>query len=262
MVSPAGVAHAGPMSRRRLLGLLGGSALAAACGPVLRAPPSGGRVRAVAFDLFTIFDPRGVDRRAAALLGDDPALVATWKARLFEYSWIRAAAGRYVDFEHLVHDSLAHAARAHGVTLGAEVESRLAAAFTELSPWPDAPAALRDMKARGLRLAPLANFAPRMIEALLAQAGIRDVFETCISTDQARTYKPDPRAYALGETVLGLPRSQIAFAAFGGWDAAGARWFGYPTFWVNRLGAAPEELIEADASGSDLVQLAAWVSAR
>ncbi len=101
-----------------------------------------------------------------------------------------------------------------------------------------------------------------MIEALLARAGIRDVFEALISTDQARTYKPDPRAYALAETTFGLPRQQIAFAAFGGWDAAGARWYGYPTFWVNRLGVTPEQLIAADASGPDLAQLVTWVSAR
>ena len=236
--------------------------LAAACGPTLGAPPARGRIQAIAFDLFTIFDPRGVDKRVAALLGDNPAFTATWKTRLFEYSWIRAAAGQYADFERLVHDSLLYAARAHSVQIAGDAASQLAAAFTQLSPWPDAPGVLRDMRSRGLRLAPLANFALRMIEALLAHAGLRDLFEVLISTDQARTYKPDPRAYALAETALGLPRSEIAFAAFGGWDAAGARWYGYPTFWVNRLGVAPEELIAADASGPDLTALAAWVSAR
>ena len=32
---------------------------------------------------------------------------------------------------------------------------------------------------------------------------------------------------------MGLRRDEIAFAAFGGWDAAGAKSFGYPTFWGN-----------------------------
>jgi 2-haloacid dehalogenase len=27
-----------------------------------------------------------------------------------------------------------------------------------------------------------------------------------------------------------LKREEILFAAFAGWDAAGAKWFGYPTF--------------------------------
>ena len=89
-----------------------------------------------------------------------------------------------------------------------------------------------------------------------------ELFEVRISTDAARTYKPDPRAYALGVEKLELPREHIAFAAFGGWDAAGARWFGYPTFWVNRLGVPHEELSPAaDGSGPSLVELAAFVSA-
>ena len=65
-----------------------------------------------------------------------------------------------------------------------------------------------------------------------------------------RTFKPDPRAYQLGIDTLRLPRDQIVFAAFAGWDAAGAKRFGYPTFWVNRMQALPEELgVRPDASG-------------
>src|SRR5262249_47325976 len=149
--------------------------------------------------------------------------------------WIRAAAGRYVDFEHLVHDSLVYTARAHKISIENDVSAELEAAYTQLSPWPDAPGVLRELRRRGLRLAPLANFAPRMIEKLVGNAGLRDLFEVLISTDRARTYKPDPRAYALAESTFRLSRREIAFAAFGGWDAAGARWYGYPTFWVNRF---------------------------
>ena len=43
------------------------------------------------------------------------------------------------------------------------------------------------------------------------------------------------------------------FAPFAGWDVAGAKWFGHPTFWVNRLKSPPEELgTRADAMGPDL----------
>jgi len=257
--------------RRSFLKSMGGSALLAACGPALRTvangsvcptPPRTGGIRAIAFDLLTIFDPRGVDRRVAALLGENASMATTWKTRLFEYCWIRAAAGQYADFEQLVHDSLVSTARTQGVAIADPVRVQLESAFTELEPWPDAAEVLRGMQAGGLRLAPLANFAPRMIDVLLGRAGLRNLFEFQISTDQARTYKPDPRAYALAEAKFGLPVQQIAFAVFGSWDAAGARWCGYPTFWVNRLGVSPEQLIAADASGPDLASLAAWVSTR
>jgi 2-haloacid dehalogenase len=52
---------------------------------------------------------------------------------------------------------------------------------------------------------------------------------------------------------LKLKREEILFAPFAGWDAAGAKWFGYPTFWVNRLGGPAEELgVVADGMGPDL----------
>ena len=253
------------MSRRRFLQLAGLSALAA-CGPRTQPRRAGrpdGAIRAAAFDLFTIFDPRTIDRRVAEVLGGDPApFASTWKTRLFEYCWIRAAAGRYVDFEALVDHALTHAARAHRVALSAPARGRLASALVELDPWPDAMATLRELRGRGLRLAPLANFAPSMIDALLRRAGALDLFDARISTDAARSYKPDPVAYALAETRLALSRHQIAFAAFGGWDAAGGTWFGFPTFWVNRLGAAEDELVAPTGSGPDLVHFARWLATR
>jgi 2-haloacid dehalogenase len=253
------------MQRRSFLHLAGGAVLAGcaarAVGPVsIQAAP----IRAVAFDLFTIFDPRTVDRVVAERVRevDAAAFAAAWKSRLFEYSWLRAAGDRYVAFDRLVVDALRYAERKLAITLAPAIRDELAGAFTALAPWPDARDVLRDLRARQLRLAPLANFAPSMIAALLGGAGLADLFEHQISTDAARTYKPDPRAYALAEQTFALPRSQIAFAAFGGWDAAGAAWFGFPTFWVNRLGVPREELDTADvASGADLGALSTWLGA-
>ncbi|HTH91382.1 MAG TPA: hypothetical protein VMB28_40540 [Mycobacterium sp.] len=33
----------------------------------------------------------------------------------------------------------------------------------------------------------------------------------------------------MGATAFGVPRTQIAFSAHGGWDAAGASVYGYPS---------------------------------
>ena len=45
----------------------------------------------------------------------------------------------------------------------------------------------------------------------------------------------------------------FVFAAFGGWDAAGAKSFGYLTVWVNRFNQPAEELgARPDAIVTDL----------
>jgi 2-haloacid dehalogenase len=64
----------------------------------------------------------------------------------------------------------------------------------------------------------------------------------------------------MAEMAFGLPRETIVFAAFAGWDAAGAKSFGLRTFWVNRFNAPLEELgVQPDASGETLVELANYV---
>lgn len=268
--------------RRQMLGLVPGSAalLCADCAPQSvhttqpsasessRAPTRTGpaapraRIRAICFDLFTLFDPRGVVKVAKALLpAGAEELCEAWRVRQFEYSWIRCAAGQYREFRGVTADALTFAARARGLNLSPEVQRALIEAYSELPPWPDTREQLGRLRAAGLKLATLANYSPDMIEKLLAHARLSEFFDQTLSTDLARTFKPDPRAYALGPEKLRLERSEIAFSAFGSWDAAGAKWFGYPTFWVNRLGVVPDELVPADATGPTLAELAAFVAA-
>jgi 2-haloacid dehalogenase len=65
----------------------------------------------------------------------------------------------------------------------------------------------------------------------------------------------------MGIDAFGVKREGIVFAAFGGWDAAGAKAFGYPTFWVNRMNLPLEELgFAPDATGATLRDLASFVS--
>jgi 2-haloacid dehalogenase len=227
-------------------------------------PRSGARraIRGICFDLFTLFDPRSVVRVAQTIVPDRAAeLCEAWRTRQFQYSWLRASGGQYQDFRAVTREALSYATRAQQLTLSEAQRETLVEAYSQLEPWPDTRATLEGFRRSGLRLATLANYSPRMLSDLLQHARLGELFDAQISTDAAHTYKPDPRAYALGVSTLGLAREELAFSAFGGWDAAGARWFGYPTFWVNRLGVAAEELGPGpDASGPTLTELAAFVS--
>jgi 2-haloacid dehalogenase len=258
------------MSRRDFLRLIpsaGAAGLLGACAPTLARPrPTGplprSKLRAICFDLFTLFDPRSVVDVARRVVGEQAGeLCESWRTRQFEYSWLRAASQQYVDFRVVTEQALSYAAKARGLTLDAAARSSLVDAYSRLTPWPDARASLVAWQRAGLLLAPLSNYSPPMLRELLDNAGLSQLFAQQISTDSVRTFKPDPRAYALGESRLGLKREEIAFAAFGGWDAAGAKWYGFPTFWVNRLGVTQEELVEPDGTGPTLAQLGEFVAA-
>ena len=225
--------------------------------PIARTPS----IRAIAFDAFPVFDPRPVTRLAESLFpGRGAELSNIWRARQFEYQWLRALAGRYADFWQTAEDSLALAGELLGLDLTSENRAALLQAYSDLVVWPDAPTALRSLKEAGVRLAFLSNMTARSLEAGIARAGLGDVFEHVLSTDDIRTYKPHPRAYRMAMEAWDLAREDILFVAFAGWDVAGAKWFGYPTFWLNRLDA-PHEVLGAapDAVGRDLADLLSFV---
>jgi len=92
-------------------------------------------------------------------------------------------------------------------------------------------------------------------------SGLEGLLEPHLSTDRVQAYKPDPRAYQMGIDAFGLSREEIAFAASASWDAAGARIFGYPSFWLNRSNLPTEELgVVPDAIGAGMADLVKFVA--
>src|SRR5262249_30840621 len=139
-----------------------------------------------------------VARAEALFPGRGAALGEEWRLRQFEYAWLRTLSRQYVDFWHVTEDALVFAARKLKLDLGTNGRDALMNAFLELGPWPEAVAALTALQHSGLRLGFLSNLTPRMLAVNLERSGLATLFDCVLSTDQVRTYKPDPRAYELG----------------------------------------------------------------
>ena len=232
--------EASTYSRRAALGLFAGGA---ALLPVAAQARTTGSIEAIAFDGFPIFDPRSITRKVVALVPDRGRdLAQAWTTKLFGNSWLYTAAGRYATFDEVADNALRYAAESLGVTLSASDRAALVAGYAELDVWPDVKSALTRLRAAGIRLAFLSNLGERTLRANMRRNGLDAAFDHILSTDRVRAFKPSPKAYAMALDAFGLPKSRIGFAAFGGWDAAGAAWFGYSTAWVNRLGVPLENL--------------------
>lgn len=221
-----------------------------------------GAIKAVAFDAFPILNPQPVFALADDLYpGKGTELSSVWRTRQFEYTWLRTMSRRYSDFWRVTNDALVFAAKAVKVELSPENHARLMDAYLKLRCWPEAPTALRSLKRAGIRLAFLSNMTAEMLEAGIRNSQLDGVFDHVLSTDRVKAYKPDSRAYQMGLDAFGLKPDQILFAAFAGWDAAGAKSFGYPTFWVNRQNQPAEELgVTLDATGGNLNDLVAFLA--
>jgi 2-haloacid dehalogenase len=200
-------------------------------------------IKAIAFDGLALFDPRPIFALAEQFFpGKSASLVATWRGRQFDYTWLRTMVGSYVDFLQVTDEALSFAAEAEKISMTTEQRQQLMAGFMNLKAWPDVVPILKSLKKQGFGLAPLTDFTVPMLEVAIRNSGLEGVFDHLLSTDLVKAYKPDPRSYQMGLDAFRLHREQIAFVAFGGWDAAGAKTFGYPTIWINRLNTPTERL--------------------
>jgi 2-haloacid dehalogenase len=198
------------VSRRDAMALAGAGAAVALSPPAVRgaraeAPPRP-RLKAIAFDGFAVFDPRPAAALAERLFpGKGLALAAQLRTKIFEYTWLRVAAGRYMDFADCVDAALTFAVASLGLNLIPSQREQLTSADANLSVFDDMPGALRGLKAAGLRLVILANPTPAMLDRAVRNSALEGVFEDVISTDRVKSYKPDPRAYQLAPEPLGGP---------------------------------------------------------
>jgi 2-haloacid dehalogenase len=119
------------------------------------------------------------------------------------------------------------------------------------------PAALEALAARR-PLAILSNGHPEMLDAVVDHNKLRERFRGgVLSVHPAKTFKPSPAVYRIAEDSLGVPRSMMGFVSSNGWDAAGAKAFGFQAFWVNRAGAPVERLgVRPDEIVADLGRVA------
>lgn len=221
-------------------------------------------IKAIAFDAFPIFDPRHVFNSARTLFGEKGEEFANqWRTSQFEYTWLRTAGSRYKDFWQVTEDALLFAAKKCGITMSENSRRQLMEQYLHLPLWPDVLSALQRLQQKEIRVCFLSNMTDEMLSQNIKNSGIGNYFEKVISTDLSRTYKPDPKAYELGCKILQLKNEEILFVAFAGWDACGAKWFGYPTFWMNRLNSVPEVLdVQPDAMDAGMTGLLDFVTKR
>ena len=249
-----------PLNRRQLIKLISGSVAASLFSKSVLAQAKP-KIQAIAFDGFVIFDPRpifGLTKKLFPEKGD--ALAQLWFAKIFGYTWLRTVGAHYKSFDAVIEDALLFSAESLKLDLPPEKQKQLISIWLNLEIWPDIKPALQQFKNNNIRLGFVSNLTEEMLRANARNSGIESAFEFYLSTDRVQAYKPSPLAYQMGIDAFSLPKESITFAAFGGWDAAGAKWFGYPTVWVNRLETPIEKLdFKLDGMGKDIGQLVNFV---
>ena len=194
--------------------------------------------RAIVFDAYgTLFDPQSVaDTVAERVPAHAEAITQVWRLKQLEYTWLRTAMGRYRDFAAVTRESLAFAVRPFAELSEADLDS-LSESYNRLAPYPDAAAALTSLRGDGVQTAILSNGTQQMLDALVDASPLSGLLDRVISVDAVATFKPDPRAYALAEAMLGMAAGDMLFVSSNGFDVSGAKAFGFQVAWIRRSGS-------------------------
>jgi len=197
--------------------------------------------RVYVFDAYgTLFDVHAAVSRHADRIGPDAArLSQIWRAKQLEYSWVLGLAGRYEPFWRLTERALDHALAACP-SVEPTMRADLLDAYRVLDPYPEVPEVLAGLRESGARTGILSNGDHHMLNAAVRSAEIGDLLDHVLSVDAVRTFKTDPRVYALATESFETGRENIVFVSSNRWDVAGATAFGFACVWVNRAGAPDE----------------------
>jgi len=196
------------------------------------------------FDCYgTLIDWNGGIRlELARVFGDDQA-----DAQLARYHEIEPAlqAGGGRTYREVMTAAMAE--------LGAPVgeEADLAAALPSWDPFPEVPAALEEARRRGWKLAVLSNTDPDLLEASIAQIGVR--FELEVVASQIRSYKPAHGHWTRFFELTDAARERHVHVAQSYFhDIVPANELGLRSIWINRYAERhepPPSLELADLSG-------------
>lgn len=195
-------------------------------------------ITTVVFDAYgTLYDIQSVAAVTdQAFPGHGDMITQVWRMKQLEYTWLRSLMHRYEDFETVTRQSLIYTLKVLGLSYEESLFERIMDKYVHLDPYPDTMSTLERLEGRTLAI--LSNGAPRMLNALVRNTGLDSVLDKIISVDLQKTFKPNPKAYALIESELGARPSEVLFVSSNPWDAIGAKAIGLKVAWIERVAPA------------------------
>jgi len=214
-------------------------------------------IKAAVFDAYgTIYDVYSVFQKCESFYpGKGEQISQIWRLKQLQYSWQRTLMGNYQDFWEMTIAGLKYALESLKLDYDETIIQDVLAKYYSLQPYDDVAESMSLFAPR--KLAILSNGAPHMLDQVVKNNGHDKYFDAVISIDPLRMFKPRPEVYALAVACLRVKKEEVLFVSSNGWDAAGAKWYGYTAGWVNRNGDPVEKLgVEPDYNVRTLLELA------
>jgi 2-haloacid dehalogenase len=198
-----------------------------------------------------LFDVYSISSLAESLFpGQGQALSVLWRDKQIEYSRLISLSDpmnpmgsrHYQSFWDLTRLGLQYACQRLELALTPAKQKRLMDQYAQLTPFPENLAVLEALQSLQIPAAILSNGSPDMLQAAVSSAGMGHVIDKVLSVDEVRQFKTSPQSYGLVADHYKVDIREVLFVSSNSWDALGATWFGFKSFWVNRQGMPFETL--------------------
>ena len=192
-------------------------------------------IKVCAFDAYgTCFDINSAAKVIKNKIGKSwLSFSNTWRTTQLEYTWLRSLMKNHADFWKITKDSLNFAMKEHNIDL--KYRSELLKLYKKLQVYPELEQTLQYLKKKKIKTCILSNGTPKLLEQLTRKAKIEKFFDSLISIEKIKIYKPDPKVYQIVTDKYSCKPENVCFLSSNSWDIVGSRSFGYQSIWVNRM---------------------------
>ena len=192
------------------------------------------KTKAVVFDAYgTLFDVNSAAEKCKDKIGVKWEIFANfWRTTQLEYTWLRSLMKRHKNFWDITEDSLDKSMEVFNINKN--MKNELLSLYKILSPYPEVREVLENLKKKNFKLAILSNGTPDLLNELVENNKLNNLFDDLFSIEEVKIYKPDPSVYELPVKKYRIKSAEITFLSANTWDVSGGGNFGYNSIWVNR----------------------------
>ena len=192
------------------------------------------KTKAVVFDAYgTLFDVNSAAEKCKDKIGAKWETFANfWRTTQLEYTWLRSLMKRHKNFWDITEDSLDKSMEVFNINKN--MKNELLSLYKILSPYPEVREVLENLKKKNFKLAILSNGTPDLLNELVENNKLNNLFDDLFSIEDVKIYKPDPSVYELPVEKYKIKSGEITFLSANTWDVSGGGNFGYNSIWVNR----------------------------
>ena len=191
-------------------------------------------IKAIIFDAYgTLFDVNSAAEKCKDKIGTKWESFANyWRTTQLEYTWLRSLMNRHKDFWQITEESLEKSMKAYKIDF--LMKNELLDLYKILSTFSEVPEVLKTLKEKNYKLAILSNGTPTLLDELIKNNNLNNIFDNIFSIEEVGIYKPNSKVYDMPVKKFNIQKEEITFLSANTWDVSGGGNYGYNSIWVNR----------------------------